>query len=86
MASEKDLTHFDRQGCAIIDISRWKSLILWAALWHFWSARETNVTDLYEDFVASFETFSDKKQSKKDVYVHKTSGVGICKEVLISGI
>lgn len=42
--------------------------------------------DLYEDFVASFETFSDKKQSKKDVYVHKTSGVGIYKEVLISGI
>lgn len=26
------------------------------------------------------------KKSKKDVYVHKTRGVGICKEVLISVI
>lgn len=32
MASEKDLTHFDRQGCAIIEISTRKSLILGAAL------------------------------------------------------
>ena len=36
--------------------------------------------------MASFETFSDKKKSKKDVYVHKTRDVGICKEVLISVI
>ena len=40
--------------------------------------------DLYEDFVASFETFSEKNR-KKDVDVHKTHGVGISKEVLILG-
>ena len=80
MASVGDLTYFDRQSCAIIEISRRKSLILGAALWHFWSARETSVTDLYEYFVASF------KKSKKDVDVDKTRGVGICKEVLISVI